>query len=153
VRQGQALGPQLDLSEQQQVQVEGPGPMAGPCEGAAVLDLDPFAEVEQLLGLERSADADGGVEEVRLVEDLPNRLGLIGRGDRLDLDPMTSKVLDRPVQMLLALPDVGAETDVADPLGAFGRLGAQTPPSSSSMSISRAVVRSRVNSTAASCTW
>ena len=117
-----------------------------------MLDLDPLAEVEQLFGLERGTDADGGVEEVRLVEDLPDRLGLIGGGDRLDLDPMTSKVLDRPPQMLLALADVGAETDVADPLGAVGRLGAQTPPSSSSMSISRAVVRSRVNSTAASCT-
>ncbi len=124
--------------------------MAGPREGPSVLDLDPLAEVEQLLGLERGADADGGVEEVRLVEDLPDRLGLIGGRDRLDLDPMASKVLDRPAQVLLALADVGAETDVADPLG---RLGAQTPPSSSSMSISRAVVRSRVNSTAASCTW
>jgi hypothetical protein len=127
--------------------------MAGPCEGAAVLDLDPLAEVEQLLGLERGADTDSRVEEVRLVENLPDRLSLIDGGDGLDLDPMASKVLDRPTQMLLALSDVGAETDVADPLGAFGRLGAQTPPSSSSMSISRAVVRSRVNSTAASCTW
>jgi hypothetical protein len=153
VRQGQALGPKLDVSEQQQVQVQGPGPMAGPREGAAVLDLDSLAEVEQLLGLERGADASGGVEEVRLVEDLPDRLGLISGGDGLDLDPMASKVLDRPAQMLLTLADVGAETDIADPLGALGRLGAQTPPSSSSMSISRAVVRSRVNSTAASCTW
>ena len=62
------------------------------------------------------ADPDRGVEEVGLVEDLADRLGLVGRGDRLDLDRHGSRSsLDRGAQMPGAVADVGAETEVAGP--------------------------------------
>ena len=70
VGQGQALGLELEVAEQQQVDVERPRAVAGGVEGAPPLDLDPLAEVEQLLRGELGADPDRGVEEVGLVEDL-----------------------------------------------------------------------------------
>ena len=99
VGQGEALGLELEVAEQQQVDVERARAVAGGVEGAAALGLDPLAEVEQLLGLELGADADRGVEEVGLVEDLADRLGLVGRGDRLDLDPALAQQLDRRPQV------------------------------------------------------
>ena len=47
--------------------------------------------VEQLLAARARCDPDRGVEEVGLVEDLADRLGLVGRGDRLDLDPALAR--------------------------------------------------------------
>ena len=78
---------ELEVAEQEQVDVERARAVAGGVELAAALGLDLLAEVEQRLRLEVGADADGGVEEVGLVEDLADRLGLVGGGDRLDLDP------------------------------------------------------------------
>ena len=43
--------------------------------------------------------ADRRVEEVGLVEDLADRLGLVGGGDRLDLDPVLAEQLDRRPQV------------------------------------------------------
>jgi hypothetical protein len=112
-----------------------------------VLGLDRLAEIEQRLGCEGGPDADHGVEEVGLIEDLPNRLGLVERRDRLDGDSLLSQVADRPREMGLPVPDVRSEPDVADPLGALPL--AQTPSSSSG---SRSRARSSVTSTPASCT-
>jgi hypothetical protein len=148
--QGEALALELDLSQQQQVDVERARAVPGPGERPAVLDLDPLAEVEQGLGLERGADADGGVEEVRLVEDLTDRLGLVGGGDGLDLDPLRPQVLDGAANVTLALTDVRAQPQVADAL--LGGRVAQVGPSSSSSPISRSAALSRVTSTAASLT-
>ena len=87
VGQRQPLGGELEVAEQEQVDVERARAVAGGVERAAALGLDLLAEVEQRLGLEIGADPDRGVEEVGLVEDLADRLGLVGGGDRLDLDP------------------------------------------------------------------
>jgi hypothetical protein len=77
VREGEPIRAQLDLPEQEQIYVDRPRPVPGAAEGAPVLGLYRLAEVEQGLRLERRPDPDGSVEEIRLVEDLPNRLGLI----------------------------------------------------------------------------
>ena len=113
VGQGEALGGELEVAEQEQVDVERARAVAGGVEGAAALGLDLLAEVEQGFGLQLGADADRGVEEVGLVEHLADRLGLIGRGDRLDLHPALAQHLDRRPQVGLAVADVGAESEVA----------------------------------------
>lgn len=121
--------------------------MARPCEGAAVLDLDRLADVEQRLGLELRPDPGRRVEEVGLVEDLPDRLGLVEGRDGLDGDAVLAEIGDRAAKMILALADVRAEADVPDP--ALRRV-AQTPSPSSPCS--RSVARSSVTSTPASST-
>jgi hypothetical protein len=93
VGQGEAVGLELEVAEQQQVDVERARGVAGAVEDPAALDLYSLADVEQLLGLELGPDPGGGVEEVGLVEDLADRLGLVGRGDRLDLDPILAEEL------------------------------------------------------------
>jgi hypothetical protein len=70
---------------------------------------------------------------------------------------MLAEVGDGATEMVLAIAEVRAEADVADPLGPAlpaVALGAQTPPisSSSSSSCSPAALRSSVTSTAASST-
>jgi hypothetical protein len=140
VREGEALGAQLEVAEQQQVDVDRPWAVPGAAKRPAVLRLDCLAEVEQLLRLELGADPDRGVEEVGLIQDLANRLGLVQRGDRLDIDAMAPQVVDRPPQVRLAIADIRAEPEIADP---------QTPSSSSE---SRSSERSSVTSTAASWT-
>ena len=146
MRQAQALALQLDVAEQKQVEVDRARAMARAREGAAVLGFDRLADVEQGLGLERGPDAGRGVEEVGLVEDLADRLGLVERGDRLDGDLVPAEVRDGAAQMVLALADVRAQADVADSLARV----AQTPSPSSPCS--RSLARSRVTSTPASST-
>ena len=107
--QREPLGPQLEIAEQEQVDVEWARTVAGGVEGTAALGLDLLAEVEQRFGLQLGADADRGVEEVGLVEHLTNRLGLVGRGDRPHLHPALAQHLDRRAQMGLAVADVGAQ--------------------------------------------
>jgi hypothetical protein len=97
--QRQALGGKLEIAEQEQVDVEWAWAMARSVEGAAAGDLDLLAEIEQRFGLEIGADADRRVEEVGLIEHLSNRLGLVGRRDRLDLDPALAQHLDRRPQV------------------------------------------------------
>jgi hypothetical protein len=120
--------------------------VAGAAEGAPVLDLDRLADVEQPLGAERGPHPGGGIEEVGLVEDLADRLGLILGGDRLDRDLVAAEVGDRPAEVRLAVADVRPEPDVADPLA---RGLAQIPCSSPG---SLSTEPSRVTSTAASST-
>ena len=96
MRQREPLGAQLDVAEEEQVEVDRPRAVARAAEVPAVLGLDRLADVQQLLGLERGPHPDRGVEEVGLVEDLPDRLRLVERGDRLDLDPVFAQVGDRP---------------------------------------------------------
>ena len=100
--------------------------------------------VEQRLGLERGPDPHRRVEEVGLVEDLADRLGLVERGDRLDLDAVLAQQLDRRPQVAGAVADVGAEAEVA---GRAAQPELVAPSSSSSSS-----ARSWVTSTATSLT-
>ena len=148
MRQGEPLAAQLESAQEQQVQVDRARPVPGAGEGAPVLDLDRLADVQKLIGAERGPHPGDGVEEVGLVEDLSNRLGLVERGDRLDLDVMSTEVGDRLAQVRLTIPDVRAEPDVADPLGPAPLL-AQIPCSSPG---SRSTDPSRVTSTPASST-
>jgi hypothetical protein len=141
------VGAQLEIAEEEQVEIDRPRPVARAAECPPMLGLDGLAEVEQLLGGERGSDANGGVEEVRLVEDLTDRLGLVERRNRLDDDAVLAEVGDRPPEVGLAVADVRSEPDVAGSLRALPP--AQTPSSSSD---SRSRERSRVTSTPASCT-
>ncbi len=147
MRQGQAFGPQLQVPEQQQIEIDRPGPLTRATEDTPVLDLDGLGDIEELLGAERSPDAGDGVEEVGLVEDLSDRLCLVEGGDRLDLDVVGAELGNRPADVRLAIPEVRAEPDVADPLGSRGL--AQIPCSSPG---SRSIDPSRVTSTPASST-
>ena len=56
VRDRQALGGVLEVSEQQHVDVDRARAVARAAEHPPLLDLDRLADVEQLLGLERGAD-------------------------------------------------------------------------------------------------
>ena len=107
---------ELEVAEQEQVDVERAGAVAGSVEGAAALGLDRLADVEQRFGLELGADADGGVEEVGLVEDLADRLGHVGGGDGLDLDPALRSSSIAARRWAARVADVGAEAEVAGPL-------------------------------------
>jgi hypothetical protein len=113
VRQSEAIGAQLDVAEEEQVDVERARAVAGRIEGAAARYLDLLAEVEQLLGLELGANPDRRVEEVRLVEHLADRLGLIRGGDRLDLYPVLAQHRHRRAQVGLAVSDVRAQAQIA----------------------------------------
>ena len=126
--QGEAVGRELLIAEQQQVDVERSGTVAGGVEGATALHLDLLADLQQGLRLQLGADADRRVEEVGLIEQLADRLGLIGGGDGLDLNPALAQQLDRRPQVGGAVADVGAEPQVSGPHA--------SPPFSSSSSSS-----------------
>ena len=142
--EGEALRGQLEVAEQQHVDVDRTWSVARAAKRAAMLGLDRLAGVEELLRLEGGPDPDRGVEEVGLIRDLANRLGFVERGDRLDLYATAFQILDRTAEVGFAIADVRAEAQIADP-----RCVAQMPSSSSD---SRSSERSRVTSTAASCT-
>ncbi len=116
VRQPQALVLDLDLSQDQEVDVERAGAVTGAAGLASALGLDLLAEVEQPQRLERGADTDRRVEEVGLVEELADRLGDVGRGNRLDLDPALCQQLDRGPQVAGAVADVRPQAEVAETL-------------------------------------
>jgi hypothetical protein len=73
--------------------------------------LDQLESVEQLLRAQISPDPDRGVEEVGLVEDLPDRLGPPCRGDGLDLEALLPQAVNRGPQVAEAVADVGAEAE------------------------------------------
>jgi hypothetical protein len=157
VGERQPVGLELEVPEQEQVEVDRARAVARARERAPVLGLDRLADIEQGLGGEICADPSGRVQEVRLVEDLAGRLGLVQRRDGVDGDAVITEIGDGATEVVLAIAEVRAEADVADPLGPALRpvaLGAQTPPisSSSSSSCSPAPLRSSVTSTAASST-
>ena len=79
MRKREPIRDELDVAEQEQVHVDRPRPVARAAEVAAGLRLDLLAEVEQNLGFAPGPDPNRRVEEVRLVEDLADRLRLVGR--------------------------------------------------------------------------
>lgn len=150
--QGEPLGLQLEVAEQEQVEVDRPRAVPGPGEGAAVLDLDPLADVQQRLGLDSGADAGDGIEEVRLIEKLPHRLGLVQRGHGLDIDPVAAQILHGAAEMGLAVAEVRPQPDVADAVTGRGPAQTSSPSSSSPSPASLSSPRSSVTSTTASST-
>jgi hypothetical protein len=152
VRQSQPVGDHLEPAKEQEVNVDGPRAMTRAVEVATRLSLDLLAEIKQLLRLQRCPDPDSCVEEVRLGEDLPHRLGFVKRGDCFDDDTFPAKALDRPAKLRLAITDVRPETEIPNSTRvALSRALAciQTPSSSSA---SRSSDFSRVTSTPASWT-
>ena len=115
MRQRQALVLQLDVAQEQHVHVDRTRPVARAGEDAAELDLDRLADIEELERLEVGGDARRGVQEVGLVEDLADRLRLIERRDRLDRDAVAAEQLEGLRDVLGALADVRAKTEVARP--------------------------------------
>jgi hypothetical protein len=152
VRQGQPLAAELEIAEQEQIEVDRPGAVPRAGERAAVPGLYPLADVEKLVWLERRTDPCGGIEEVGLVEEFSNGLGLVQRRDRLDLNSVVAQVPERLRDVSLAIAEVRPEPDVAD--ARAGPRVAQTPSTSSPPSSSepRSAARSRVTSTTASST-
>ena len=114
-------------------------PKTRPCSASIALQTSSSSS-----GLQGGPHPDGGVQEVGLIEDLPDRLGLIERGHRIHGDRMRRQVLDRPAEVGFPVADVGAQAEVAQ------HFRGQTPSSSSD---SRSRERSSVTSTPASCTW
>ncbi len=103
---------ELEVVDQQQIEVERPRPVPLTRQHPALLHLDRLTQVEQLLGLQPGANPNHGVQEVPLIEDLPDRLGLVHGGDRLDLHAMLTKGGDRSAQVSAPIADVGAEPEV-----------------------------------------
>ena len=85
----------MQIAEQQHVDVDHPRPVAHAAGRAADLSLDLLARVEQLLGPERGLDPQAGVEEVGLVEDQADRLGLVHRRRGEHVDPVARQRRDR----------------------------------------------------------
>jgi len=86
VRQGQPVGPVDDVSEEQDIDVDRPRAMTWAARDATEGPLDVLAGVEQPLGAELGLDRHAGVEEVRLVQQLALRRGLMDRRRRDDGD-------------------------------------------------------------------
>jgi hypothetical protein len=80
---------------------------------AAELGLDGLARVEQRLRAEVGLDPDAGVQEVGLVEDLADRVGVVGRRRRGDRHAVARERVDGGLQGGSPVADVRAETEVA----------------------------------------
>src|SRR3954453_19286758 len=86
MRQAQPIGRVYEVAEQQDVHVDGPRAMPRAARLAPEVALDGLAGVQQLLGAERGLDAQARVQEARLVEDLADRVSVVGRRARGPLD-------------------------------------------------------------------
>jgi hypothetical protein len=73
------------------------------------------ARVEQLRGLQRRSHANARVEKRGLIQDLTHWLGVVRRGAREDLDPVTAQLVDGRLEVCPAVTEVRAEPEVADP--------------------------------------
>src|SRR3954453_764428 len=82
-------------------------------EVAAERDLDRLAGIEQRLGRQVGLDAQAGIEERGLVEDLADRVGVVGRRGGQDRDAVLAQQADRRLEVRAAVADVGAEAEVA----------------------------------------
>ena len=96
VGQRERLGLELDVAEQQQVDVDRPRAVARAAEHRARARPRPPCRARAARSGSSSVRiADGGVEEVGLVEDLADRLGLVERGGGLDLHAVLAQGRDR----------------------------------------------------------
>jgi hypothetical protein len=114
VRDREALGGVRLVAEEQHVDVDrARGVADGAREVAAELRLDRLARVQQLLGSERGLDAQARVEERWLVEDLADRVGVIGRGAGEDDRTVVGERVDRGLEVGAPVADVRAQAEVA----------------------------------------
>ncbi len=109
----------LELSEQQQVDVDRARGVTLGAGLAAERALDALAEVEQRLGLERGLDLEAGVDELALADGSGLGLGLVGRGGGEDVQASGRlrpvQKLARRAQAVEALALVRAEAQEAPP--------------------------------------
>src|SRR5207248_5024548 len=103
----------FEIPEQQEVDVDGTGRMPRlpllPTEGA----LDLLADVEQLLRGKLGVDHHGGVQEVRLVEDLALRRGLVHGRLGHHFHPADTQLIHGRPQVGAPIPYVRAAPEVA----------------------------------------
>src|SRR4051794_25320583 len=156
VRQAQPIGRVYEVAEQQDVDVDGPRAVPRPPRLAAEIALDGLAGVQQLLGAERGLDAQARVQEARLVEDLADRVGVVGRRAREHLDAAGRQRVDRGLEVRAPVADVRAQAEVRDhSVSASWRECARRVPSaahsrpSSSKKPSRASLERKAPSTGA----
>ena len=103
-----------EVAEQQQIDVDHPGAVAGTTGAAADRALGRLASIEQGLGTELGADPQTGVEKLRLIEHEADGLGLIGRGRGENVDLVAGELGDRGLEVVPALSDVRTQPEVAD---------------------------------------
>ena len=109
---------ELEVAEQQQVDVDRARAVArAAAKSRPASASTALQSVEERFRLEVGRDPDRGVEEVRLVEDLADRLGLVAAGDRLDRDAPLAEAGDGRPEVRDAVADVRAEPEVAGPSG------------------------------------
>ena len=110
--QREPLRNELHVAEQQHIDVDHPRPMAHPAGRPADETFNLLARVEQLERLKSRLDPHARVEELGLVKDEPDRLGVVhGRGGE-HLHSMRRQLTDRCGQVLQALADVRAESEI-----------------------------------------
>jgi len=124
----QALGPAFEVTEQQQVHVDGPRAVTHPARDPAQVALDLLADVEQLLGCQLGVYRQDRVEEVLLVGHVSLGCRLVHRrgGGHGDARPPVERVAGRaqggqPVAL------VRAQAQVA-PHRLSARRGQASPP-------------------------
>ena len=117
MRQGQPLGAELELTEQEQVDIDGARGVTGAAGLASERSLDLLGELEQGLGLERGLDLQAGVDELALARRPGLGLGLVGRRGLQDAQAAgragAVQKLAGGTQVLEALALVRAEAEEA----------------------------------------
>ncbi len=144
MRQDEPLRALLELSEQQQVDVDRARGVVAGAGLAPECALDALAEVEQRLGLERGLDLEAGVDEFALTDGAGLRLGLIRRGggentQGAGLRRGAVQKLAGGAQALEALALVRAEADEAAARRAFGQSARSLWTATATSSTGRAI--------------
>ena len=114
MREGQPLGAELEIAEQEQVEIDRPRPMADAPGETPLRPLDRLADVEQGLGPDVGLHLHAGVEELALIEHLTHRLCLVHRGGRGHDDAVLRQGRDGGLEVAPAIAFVRAEAEVAD---------------------------------------
>src|SRR4051812_4455072 len=107
MRKGEPVGAHLDVTEEEQVDVDDARAVADLAEVPPELGLHLLREPQQILRAERGLDRDDGIEEVGLVEHLALRFRLVHGRTSDDGQPIR-----RGTQIRQPVPHVGAQAEV-----------------------------------------
>jgi hypothetical protein len=113
VREAQAQRLVLEVVHQEDVHVDRAGAVAWTDRLAPQRTLHLLAHVEQLLRAQLGPHLHTGIEEVRLVEDLPDRIGVISGGGRHRAHPSRCQFANRGLQSRPPVPDVGPQAEIS----------------------------------------
>src|SRR5579875_2373608 len=111
VREPEPLRFVLAVVQQQDVDVDHARAVAGAAGGPADLSLDRLAGVEQFQRSVSGLDLEAGVEELRLIEDQADRLGVVGGGGAQDTHPMSRKRVHRRLQVRTPVTEVRSDAE------------------------------------------